>query len=107
MSATLKQMKDTIKKHNKKSCLLLSGSKATLASRIRSQPGLVMPTRAAKPAKQKHQRKTVTKDQRAAARRRARARCQHQQPARKLTPSTASWLPTCVLAAIPRSGIII
>ena len=70
-SATMKQLKATIKQHNKKHCLLLSGSKATLAKRIRSKPGLAMPTKA---AKQKHQRKTVTKEKWASNRKKARER---------------------------------
>ena len=73
-SATLKQLQDTIKQHNKKNCLLLSGSKATLANRIRSQPGLAMPEATKSTKKHRQKAPTVTKDQRAAARARARAR---------------------------------
>ena len=73
-SATLKQLKATIKQHNKKNCLLLSGSKATLADRIRKQPGLAMPEATKSTKKHRQKAPTVTKDQRVAARARARAK---------------------------------
>ena len=73
-SATLKQLKATIKQHNKKNCLLLSGSKATLANRIRSQPGLAMPEATKSTKKHRQKAPTVSAEKRRANRKKARER---------------------------------